>query len=51
MKKESLGLIKLGDDFSWDTIGGKRFEGVVVGIDSNVLFIRCKDGIIRPVEV
>ena len=44
-------LIKIGDEFSWDTIGGKRYEGVIVDIDSNVAYVRCTDGVTRPVEI
>ncbi len=49
MKNDNL--IKIGDEFSWDTIGGKRYEGVIVDIDSNVAYVRCTDGVTRPVEI
>lgn len=44
-------LIKIGDDFSWDTISGERFEGVIVAIKSNVVYVKCTDGVIRPVGI
>lgn len=51
LKVKSIILIKIGDEFSWDTIGGKRYQGVIVDIDSNVAYVKCSDGITRPVEI
>ena len=51
LKVKSINLIKIGDEFSWDTIGGKCYQGVIVDIDSNVAYVKCTDGVTRPVEI
>ena len=38
-----------GEFFSWRTFGGKEYFGVVEEVDSNVLHVRCTDGMLRPV--
>jgi hypothetical protein len=41
---------KEGDTVRWSTLGGDHYEGPVVEVDSNVLYVRCADGKVRPVE-
>ena len=42
--------MKIGYEYSWKTIIGDEYSGVVVDVDSNVLYVKCLDGVIRPVE-
>ena len=37
-------------NYSWITLGGKFYEGEVVDIYSNVLIVKCTDGVVRAVE-
>ena len=39
-----------GDHATWTTLGGRRYEGTVQEVDSNVLIVRCTDGKTRAVE-
>lgn len=34
----------------WETIGGDKFHGKLVEVDSNVLIVDCSDGVRRGVE-
>ena len=34
----------------WSTIGGITYRGYVTEVDSNVLYVRCQDGVERCVE-
>jgi hypothetical protein len=36
--------------FRWETVGGDEHEGEVIDTDSNVLIVRCTDGVVRAVE-
>jgi hypothetical protein len=40
----------VGDVFSWGTLDGRRHEGIVVELDSNVAIVRLPDGREMPVE-
>lgn len=39
--------LSVGDQFSWNTIGGDRYAGSITEFDSNDVFVRCSDGEIR----
>jgi hypothetical protein len=36
--------------YTWTTLGGKRYTGVVREVDSNVLIVDCDDDVRRAVE-
>lgn len=40
----------VGDGVSWETFGGDKYEGTIVEVDSNVLIVRCTDGVTRAVD-
>jgi len=44
-------IVRVGDNFRWETIGGEKFEGKIVEMDSNVATVRCTDGVKRTVEL
>lgn len=39
-----------GERMAWRTVGGDEYSGEVVDVDSNVLYVRCGDGVVRCVE-
>ncbi len=41
---------KEGMGVQWDTLGGQHYEGVIIEVDSNVLHVKCTDGVVRAVE-
>ena len=46
-----MNIVKAGDEFSWDTISGERYSGIIVEMDGNVAYVKCTDGVTRPVEI
>ena len=44
-KTRACDTVKVGDTFGWETVVGKKIQGRVIEIDSNVIVIRSfEDG-------
>lgn len=43
-------IVKEGDRISWKTIGGDWYVGDIVEMDSNMAYVKLKDGRIKTVE-
>jgi 2'-5' RNA ligase len=39
--------IKVGDPFSWNTLGGDKFSGTVTETDNESVYVACTDGVTR----
>lgn len=37
--------------FSWETWGGDKYEGEIVEYDGDTIYVKCTDGITRPVDI
>ena len=35
--------------YSWETWGNKKYEGEIVEIDGDQMFVKCTDGVTRAV--
>lgn len=44
-------IVKVGDNFRWETFIGEKFEGKIVEMDCNVAIVDCTDGKRRAVEL
>jgi hypothetical protein len=40
-------VLQVGDRFSWETLGGMKYSGVIVEIDNGTFFVMCDDGVRR----
>jgi hypothetical protein len=45
--KEGVSVLQVGDRFSWETLGGMKYSGVIVEIDNGTFFVMCGDGVRR----
>jgi len=44
-------VFKIGEEFSWDTVDNKRYEGIIVEVSSEYVYVKCTDGKTRRVEI
>ena len=40
----------LGSKYSWETANGKKYEGRIVAVDDECLYVRLEDGTIKVTE-
>ena len=40
-----------GMPISWETLGGQRYEGIVLEVEEGVAKVECTDGVTRAVEL
>lgn len=45
-----LKLENLGYTYSWETVDGTKYEGVVIDIDNECIYVKLDDGTIKVTE-